>query len=251
VRDTGLRRSHCCSLASPRGDNSQSSKLANPYLAERKARQPSVQIDALDLWQEDRPEFDGDKAAAKMTFFGLGEMNNETQSAWDQIATITQRFTDADEYVFSVPMWNCGVDYKLKQYIDIITQPGLLFGFDPEAGYSGLLENKVARVFYTAGVYAPGASAKYGSDYQSSYLSWWLEFIGISEIRDVRFQPSLLTGDPLGDQKAAIERSVELVSQYRLLPRRPLGLRGSFTKSGPAVARPMTEPRPRIAGSIA
>ena len=114
-----------------------------------------------------------------------------------------------------------------------------------------LLENKVARVFYTAGVYAPGAPAKYGSDYQSSYLSWWLEFIGVSEIRDVRFQPSLLTGDPLGDQKAAIERSVELVSQYRLLPRRPLGLRGSFTKSGPAVARPMTEPRPRIAGSIA
>ena len=40
-------------IASPCGDNSQSSKLANAYLAERKARQPHVQIDVLDLWQED------------------------------------------------------------------------------------------------------------------------------------------------------------------------------------------------------
>ena len=158
------------------------------------------------------PEFDGDKATAKMTFPGVGEMIDETQSAWDQIVAITQRFTDADEYVFSVPIWNCGVPYKLKQYIDITTQPGLLFGFDPEAGYSGLPENNAARAFYTAGVYAPGAPAKYGADYHSSYLSWWLEFIGVSEITDVRFQLSLLTGDPLGDQKAAIDHSVELVS---------------------------------------
>jgi FMN-dependent NADH-azoreductase len=72
------------------------------------------------------------------------------------------------------------------------------------------LENKVARVFYTAGVYAPGAPAQYGADYHSTYLSWWLGFIGVSEIKDVRFQPSLLTGDPDGDQKAAAQRAVEL-----------------------------------------
>jgi FMN-dependent NADH-azoreductase len=40
-------------IASPRGDNSQSSKLANACLVERKARQPHEQIDVLDLWQED------------------------------------------------------------------------------------------------------------------------------------------------------------------------------------------------------
>jgi FMN-dependent NADH-azoreductase len=197
-------------VASPRGENSQSTKLADAYLAERKTHQPDVTIDVLDLWQADLPEFDGDKAAAKMTFFGVGEMDDAGQTAWDQIVDITQRFTDADEYVFSVPMWNCGLPYKLKQYIDIITQPGLLFGFDPEAGYSGLLENKAARVFYTAGVYAPGAPAQYGADYHSTYLSWWLSFIGVSEIKDVRFQPSLLTNDPDGDQKAAIQRAVEL-----------------------------------------
>lgn len=196
--------------ASPRGQSSQSSKLADAYLAERKAHHPDIEIDVIDLWKENLPEFDGDKAAAKMTFFGVGEMDDAGQSAWDQIVTITQRFTDADEYVFSVPMWNCGIPYKLKHYIDIITQPGLLFGFDPDAGYSGLLENKVARVFYSAGVYAPGAPAKYGADYHSTYLSWWLDFVGVSEIKNVRFQPSLLTADPESDQKAATQRAVAL-----------------------------------------
>ncbi len=197
-------------VASPRGADSQSSKLANAYLAERKTRAPDVEIDTLNLWETELPEFDGDKAAAKMTFFGVGEMDDAGKSAWDQVVAITQRFTGADEYVLSVPMWNGGIPYKLKQYIDIITQPGLLFGFDPEAGYSGLLENKVARVFYTSGVYAPGAPTKYGADYHSSYLSWWLDFVGVSEIKDARFQPSLLTGDPVGDQKAAVQRSIEL-----------------------------------------
>ncbi|MBV1867048.1 MAG: NAD(P)H-dependent oxidoreductase [Marinosulfonomonas sp.] len=199
-------------IASPREDTSQSTKLAEAYLAAKKADNPDVAVDVLNLWQADLPEFDGDKAAAKMTFFGVGEMDDSRQSAWDQIVEITDRFTSADAYVLSVPMWNGGIPYKLKQYIDIITQPGLLFGFDPEAGYSGLLEGKVARVFYTSGVYGPGAPAKYGADYHSTYLSWWLDFIGVSELEAVRFQPSLLTGDPEGDQKAAMQRSAALAN---------------------------------------
>ncbi|AQQ03872.1 FMN-dependent NADH-azoreductase [Roseibium algicola] len=191
--------------ASPRGPMSQSGKLAEAYLAARQADQPDVAIDRLELWNADLPEFDGDKAAAKMTFFGVGDMDAPRQSAWDQVVAVTNRFIGADEYVLSVPMWNGGIPYKLKQYIDIITQPGLLFGFDPEAGYSGLLSGKLARVFYTSGVYAPGAPAYYGTDHHSTYLGWWLDFIGVREIETVRFQPSLLTADPAGDQLKALE----------------------------------------------
>ncbi|CUH81000.1 FMN-dependent NADH-azoreductase [Tropicibacter naphthalenivorans] len=196
--------------ASPRGAASQSGKLAEAYLDARKAVEPSASIDTLDLWRADLPEFDGDKAAAKMTFFGVGDMDAPRQSAWDQVVAITERFLAADEYVLSVPMWNGGIPYKLKQYIDIITQPGLLFGFDPEQGYSGLLQGKTARVFYTSGVYAPGAPAKYGADHHSTYLSWWLEFIGVTEVETLRFQPSLLTADPQGDQAKAVARAAAM-----------------------------------------
>lgn len=196
--------------ASPRGAMSQSGKLAEAYLKARQAARPDITIDRLDLWNAELPEFDGDKAAAKMTFFGVGDMDAPRQSAWDQVVAITRRFTAADEYVLSVPMWNGGVPYKLKQYIDIITQPGLLFGFDPENGYSGLLNGKSARVFYTSGVYAPGAAAKYGADYHSTYLDWWLNFVGVTQVETVRFQPSLLTADPEGDQMRALERAADI-----------------------------------------
>jgi FMN-dependent NADH-azoreductase len=50
----------------------------------------------------------------------------------------------------------------LKQWIDIISQPGWLFGFTPDAGYSGLILGKKAAVIYTSGVYAPGAPLPMG-----------------------------------------------------------------------------------------
>jgi len=199
-------------IASPRDEASHSNTLAKAYLETRRQVDPGVTVDTIHLWQANLPEFDGDKAAAKMTFFGVGSMDDTRQSAWDQIVDITDRFRHADEYVFAVPMWNGGVPYKLKQYIDLITQPGLLFGFDPERGYFGLLENKRATVFYTAGVFAPGVEAKYGEDFHSTYLNWWLKTIGVEDIDAVRLQPSLLTADPVGDQAAAVKRAENLAA---------------------------------------
>jgi len=191
-------------IASPRGSESQSNTLASAYIGARRVADSSLIVDTIDLWHDNLPEFDGDKAAAKMTFFGVGEMNGTKQSAWDHVTRITQRFIDADHYVIAVPMWNGGVPYKLKQYIDIITQPGLLFGFDPQIGYSGLLKNKKASIFYTSGVFAPGVDPEYGSDFQSTYLAWWLNMIGISDIEAVRFQPTLVTADPAAELESAV-----------------------------------------------
>ncbi|BFM05229.1 FMN-dependent NADH-azoreductase [Halioxenophilus aromaticivorans] len=201
-------------IASPRGTDSQSTQVANTYIEARTRIDPQIKVDVLDLWRTPLPEFDGDKAAAKMTFFGVGEMDQQRLSAWDQVVAICERFSQADEYVISVPMWNGGVPYKLKHYIDLITQPGLLFGFDPAQGYFGLLENKTATVVYTSGVFAPGAPAKYGSDFQSSYLAWWLGTIGITDVKPIRYQPSLLTEDPAAQQQAAISQAKQTAEQF-------------------------------------
>ena len=141
---------------SPRGASSHSTKIAEASLAAYRSKNPSAVIDEIDLWQAPLPEFDGDRAAAKMTFFGEGTLEGVRKTAWDEIVAITSRFSSADDYLFTVPMWNGGIPYRLKLYIDILTQPGLLFGFDPVAGYSGLLKGKRATVIYTSGVYAPG-----------------------------------------------------------------------------------------------
>ena len=197
-------------IASPRGANSKSNALAATYVEAAKAKNPDLEIDVLDLFAEDLPAFDGDPAAAKMTFFGDGVMDASKQAAWDKVAEITNRFISADHYVMGVPMWNGGVPYRLKHYIDIITQPGMLFGFDPERGYFGLLENKKATVITSSGVWAPGADAKYGTDFHSNYLEWWLQTIGVSDIDLVRYQPSLLTADPAAGYAKAEAEAKEL-----------------------------------------
>ena len=183
-------------IASPRDVDSKSNALALAYIEAQRRADPDLTVDTLDLWREPLPEFDGDRAAVKMTFFGVGELDGNRKSAWDEIVQITQRFIDANHYVLGVPMWNGGIPCRLKLYIDILTQPGLLFGFDPVAGYSGLLKDKIATVFYTSGVYAQGVPAAFGLDFQSNYLNWWLNFIGVSEVQTIRFQPTMLSPDP-------------------------------------------------------
>ncbi|HXO99270.1 MAG TPA: NAD(P)H-dependent oxidoreductase [Luteibacter sp.] len=188
---------------SPRADRSRSSQVADAFLTAYRATHPAVTIDELDLYATALPEFDGDRAAAKMSFFGDPAMNARQQSEWDEIVAITQRFSSADEYLFTVPMWNAGIPYRLKQYIDIITQPGLLFGFDPATGYSGLLKDKSATVIYSSGVYGPGAAPAFGVDHHSTYFDWWLRSIGVDRITTVRHQPNILTADPAAGLAAA------------------------------------------------
>ena len=125
--------------ASPRSAESKSIEIAQVYLDTLCAKNPDLEIDRLDLWKADLPVFDGDKAAAKLNVILGNDQNAIQQTAWDQIVGIANRFISADRYLFAVPMWNGGVPYRLKQYIDIIHQPGLLFGLKPETGYFGLL----------------------------------------------------------------------------------------------------------------
>ena len=196
--------------ASPRAATSHSHKIGSAYLETRKNVSPQLEVETIDLWAANLPEFDGDKAAAKMSFFGVGALEGDLVTAWDQVVAITQKFIDADEYVFAVPMWNGGIPYKLKQYIDIITQPGLLFGFNPDDGYLPMLRDKKATMVYSAAAYAPNGPAKYGEDFHSTYLDWWLKMIGVETINEIRFQPSLITADAAGEEATAIEAAITL-----------------------------------------
>ncbi|HEY3716648.1 MAG TPA: NAD(P)H-dependent oxidoreductase [Jatrophihabitantaceae bacterium] len=93
-------------------------------------------------------------------------------------------------------MWNAGVPYILKQFIDVVSQPGLIFGVDPQAGYLPLLagQGKKAAMIYTSGVWGPALGPEFGSNFQSPYIVDWLRWTGITDIVEVGFHPTL-TGD--------------------------------------------------------
>src|SRR5713226_5058487 len=134
--------------ASPRGAASESLTLAGAFLQAHQAACPDVQVDHLDLHDGTLPEFGRLAAGAKMAVLGGGQPSPDQAVAWDA----------ARAYLFSVPMWNAGVPYVLKQWIDIITQPGWVFGFTLAGGYTGLITGRKAAVIYTSGIYSPGAA---------------------------------------------------------------------------------------------
>jgi FMN-dependent NADH-azoreductase len=200
--------------ASPRAERSISIKLADTYLATYRDKNPHADIDEIDLWAANLPEFDGDSAAAKVSFFGEPEMNARQRTVYDELVAIFNRFNAADDYLFAVPMWNFGVPYKLKQYIDILSMPSTLFGFDPATGYIGLLKGKRATAIHTAAIYMPGLSKAYGTDHTSPYLVDWLNFAGIEDVATVWYYGNKMRNE--ADAHAAYEQAAAQAMQAAL-----------------------------------
>lgn len=201
--------------ASPRKSDSKSRQIATAYLDALTAANPYLEIDILDLWDTDLPAFDGDKAAAKMNVIKGAAQDGVGQTAWDEIVAITDRFTSADRYLIASPMWNSGIPYRLKHFIDLVHQPGILWSLDPQAGYRGLLTGKHATLALTSGVYARGvAEPAFGVDHHAAYLRMWLNQAGIAQVDEVRFQPTMLTDDPSGDLAKALEGAAKLAATH-------------------------------------
>jgi FMN-dependent NADH-azoreductase len=164
--------------------------VAKAFLDAYRKKNPGRDVETLDLWSVSFPEFDGDIIEAKYRILHGQEASLAEQNAWKAVVDVFARFNCADKYLFSVPMWNFGIPYKLKHFIDLIVQPGLAFSFDPETGYTGLVTGKSAVVIYSrGGSYLEGAASAF--DFQKPYFETFLNFIGITEIRSIVVEPTL------------------------------------------------------------
>jgi len=189
--------------ASPRGELSDSRAIAGTFLEVLADERPEIQVDHWDLWVGTLPQFGPDAAAGKYAIFASAEHTAEQAAAWVEVRKTFDRFNAADYYLFSVPMWNHGIPYVLKQLIDVVSQPGLVFGFDPVEGYTGLLTGKKAVVIYTSGVYGDGRGQAFGVDFQEPYFDDWLRWAGITETDTITFRPNLAVADPEPGRQAA------------------------------------------------
>lgn len=193
--------------SSPRGEASRSLQIATTFLESYRVAHPTHEIETWDLWDGSLPDFGPAAAGAKMTVFGGATPAGEQAAAWERARHTFARVASADRLLFSVPMWNAGVPYILKQLIDVISQPGLIFDVDPHAGYTPLLAGRGTRaaVIYTSAVWGPTKGPEFGRDFQSTFFDDWLRWTGIDDITTVRYHPTL-TGDPaaaLVDAEAA------------------------------------------------
>ena len=174
--------------ASPRED-SHSAHLAEAFLDSYRNVLPNTEVDRLNTFT-DLPAFGAHHVSAKMAVIARGPVPEAATKHWAEVLEIAARVQAADTLVFAVPMWNGGIPWSLKLFIDIVTQPGVAFRFDPATGYSGLLGGRRAVVAYASRVYAPDVPPAFGIDHQSTYFGWWLRYCGIADIHELRLQPT-------------------------------------------------------------
>jgi FMN-dependent NADH-azoreductase len=198
--------------ASPRSEKSESLALAETFLGTYREVNPDHTVKTWNLWDGSLPEFGPAAAAAKMAVFAGADLNSESAAAWREVTETFARFAAADRYLFSVPMWNASVPYKLKQLIDVVSQPGMVFSFDADDGYTGLLHGKQAAVIYTAAIYGPGRGPAFGADFQAPFFRDWLTWAGIAEVAEVAFRPNIATADADAGRQQA-QREVRLLAK--------------------------------------
>jgi FMN-dependent NADH-azoreductase len=177
--------------ASPRKERSASIEIARAFISEYQNSHPGDEVQLLDLWSTELPEFHGQVIDSKYVILHGLEHTDEQRQAWSAVERVISQFTGADKYLFSLPMWNFGIPYKLKHYIDVIVQPGYTFGFSPDEGYKGLVTGKpVATVYARGGAYGSGTGME-GYDLQKSYLEHVLGFIGFTDFQTILVEPTL------------------------------------------------------------
>lgn len=177
--------------ASPRKERSASIEVAKVFLDAYQGAHPGDQVETVNLWNLKLPEFNDGALNAKYAIMHGQPHTPEQRAAWNEVVKVAEHFKSADKFLFSLPMWNFGVPYKLKHFIDVLTQPGLTFSFTPEEGYKGLVLGKPAAVIYARGGEYPAGTGYEAYDLQKKYMDLWLGFIGITDVKSILVEPTL------------------------------------------------------------
>ena len=177
--------------ASPMGSLSFSIRAAQAFLAVYRQANPNDTIEMLDLWSADIPAFDFTSASGKYKIMRGLPHSPEEASAWAKVTACIDQFKSADKVVLSTGMWNFSIPYRLKQYVDIVVQPGFTFAVDPEKGYIGLVTGRPLQLILASGGEYPPGTAMADYDFQKPYVEMIFRFMGFTDIRSLRVEGTL------------------------------------------------------------
>jgi FMN-dependent NADH-azoreductase len=226
-------------ICTPRGLASNTARVSSCLLEALREEDEDLEVKTLDLFRADLPSVAGKNIESKYRLMTGQSIDEDAKDSWGQIERTIEQFLDSDVYLFTVPMWNLGIPYVLKYYIDAIVQPGYLFRYTPEGQVEGLVKNKTMLLVISSGSdYTTQPMASF--NFVESYLRAIFGFVGLTDIH-VFHANGMDMGPEVKKvgQRSAIDEGREFVRSGRWRPAR---------LPAPApVPAPVTAPRRRRA----
>jgi FMN-dependent NADH-azoreductase len=200
--------------ASPRGPRSHSIAVADAFLETLQEERPEAIVKTRNLFESDLPAFDGPVLAAKYNVLHGLTHDPAQLHAWQGVAAYVEELKSCAGLVMAVPMWNFSIPYRLKQYIDLIVQPGLSFEADGDT-VRGLIPDKPVFIAFASGGQYPTGTKAQALDFQRPYLETILGYIGLTDIRTVRVEATLAGEETVTERRArAIEQARKMAATF-------------------------------------
>jgi FMN-dependent NADH-azoreductase len=192
-------------ICSPRAQ-SESAAAGRMFVERFRETHLDWDIDEMDLWREPLPEFVGPILDAKYARIDGRGFTNPERDAFAAAERVALQLALAERVVISTPMWNFSIPYKLKQWIDVISQPGLTFRFDPATGYLPLLSDRPTLVIIASGSDFITGMNRGRIDMATPYLREALRFIGIRSVQFVLIGPTTGPAEPIRLARDSVHR---------------------------------------------
>ncbi len=168
-------------IATPRGLASNTARVSNCLLEALREEDEDLHVTTLDLFRADLPSVAGKNIESKYRLMTGQAIEDHAQDSWKQIEQTIEQFMAADVYLLTVPMWNLGIPYALKYYIDAIVQPGYLFRYTPDGQVEGLIKDKTMLLVISSG--SDYTTEPYASfNFVESYLRAIFGFVGLTDV---------------------------------------------------------------------
>ena len=159
--------------SSVRGNQSESTRVANAIVARLAAANPGATVTVRDLGANPHPVLDETALGALFTPADQRTPAQAARVALDD--ALIAEAQAADVIVLGAPMYNFGMPIQLKAWFDAVARAGVTFRYT-ESGPEGLLKGK--KVFVATargGIYPPDA------DPQVPHIRMLLNFLGLTD----------------------------------------------------------------------
>jgi len=159
--------------SSVRGNQSESTRVANAVVARLAAANPGATVTVRDLGANPHPVLDETALGALFTPADQRTPEQAARVALDD--ALIAEAQAADVIVLGAPMYNFGMPIQLKAWFDAIARAGVTFRYT-ESGPEGLLKGKKVVVATARGGIYPA-----DADPQVPHIRMLLNFLGLTD----------------------------------------------------------------------